>query len=644
MRKRLEHRSDSPRTTPVVKSGQSYVSALAWGVIALVALFSFRSINDLDYGIHIATGRWIIDNGRVPLKDPFSWSFSNHSYIAYHWGFQVIVAYLERIWGLWGPVLLRTALVTLSALIVAKTLLVRKAPPLIAIPLGFLAVVVAEWRFSIRPELFTNLLLAATVLLVEMRRGGSRAALYLLPLVFLVWVNTHIYILGFVILGCELVFYDRKKGLDMGLLAATCASVAALFLNPYGPAAVLEPIRLFSRISGSSIFADHIGELGSPLDLMLATSHTGGANASMTSWAFLLGVSVPAAVGLYRTKRHADLAILLTFACLSTLAIRNLSLVAFTAIPAVAAGLSAFRENVPHKFRAFTPHAYRIVGLALVIVALRVGSGAWYQSHRQPLHTWPSLEATALAVDSAAFIQAQGLKGRCFNNLNVGGALLLMAPDTKVFIDGRNEVTGDTFFAAYLEASQPGNFQAFAERERIEFVVLSHKEMAPLIRSLIDSRAWKIVHYDSVAAVLVKAEGINRNLPEATLPVPLTSEEERWSYLRRIVVRPSLVDAFSRWLLGSHEMAFEPSQKGVFLLTVGRWKEAEPFLLDAALRSPHYWELSNNLGALYTRLNVPDAAAFAYRTVLMLNPLNEMAKKRSVESWKKYLSSIKETP
>ena len=105
-----------------------------------------------------------------------------------------------------------------------------------------------------------------------------------------------------------------------------------------------------------------------------------------------------------------------------------------------------------------------------------------------------------------------------------------------------------------------------------------------------------------------------------------------------------MVDTFSRWLLGPEEMAFELSQKGVFLLTVGRWNEAEPLLIEAAIRSPHYWELSNNLGALYTRLNIPEAAAFAYRTVLMLNSGNNLARTRSVESWNRFVSSSKVSP
>ena len=48
-----------------------FQAVLLLGLITLgVGLLAFRSIDDLDYGIHVGTGRWIIQHGRVPLTDP----------------------------------------------------------------------------------------------------------------------------------------------------------------------------------------------------------------------------------------------------------------------------------------------------------------------------------------------------------------------------------------------------------------------------------------------------------------------------------------------------------------------------------------------------------------------------------------------
>ena len=215
---------------------------------------------------------------------------------------------------------------------------------------------------------------------------------------------------------------------------------------------------------------------------------------------------------------------------------------------------------------------------------------------------------------------------------------MLYAPNHPVYIDGRNEVTGEEFFKQYLEVLQPAVFERFVDQAHIEYVVLSHKEMMPLVRILVNSPIWRVVHYDSVGIVFVRASGPNGHLPAASLPEPVPSEEVRWGALHSIKTRPSYVDAFARWLLGTEELSYEKSQLGVFMLTLGRWKEAEPLLLQAAIESPNFWEASNNLGALYTRLREWEATAFAYRTVLMLNPGDPLARRRLNESWANFVA------
>ena len=110
------------------------------------------------------------------------------------------------------------------------------------------------------------------------------------------------------------------------------------------------------------------------------------------------------------------------------------------------------------------------------------------------------------------------------------------------------------------------------------------------------------------------------------------------------MTRPCYVDAFSRWLFGTEELSYEKSQIGVFLLMLGRWKEAEPVLLQAAIESPDFWEAANNLGALYTRMKNWEATAFAYRTVLMLHPNDLLAQRRATESWSNLVATQRGQP
>lgn len=622
----------------------SHTELLSVGLVLLVGLFSYRSIYDLDFGIHLATGHWILRHNSVPSTDPFSWSFSHHQYIAYHWGFQALAALCDKFFGLAGVLGLRTILLVATALAILKTCMGRGVNSGVAILCGLLGLIVMEWRFSIRPELFTNLGLAVTVMLLELRRRGSRTALYFLPVTFLIWVNTHIYILGFVVIGCELVVQVCQRNVDRGLAIATFVSVIALFINPYGFDAVVEPVRLFSRLQDTNIFAQHISELSSPFAFSDNERQTNSVNVSVIAWMFLLSLVPFASYFLFRAGRLSDLLVLVVFGGLSMAAMRNLTLFIVAALPSLISGLSLAAAKVSERCGGYRGVLTGGLSICMCIIAVRVGTGAWYAHHRQQLQLNPVVEKTVLAVEAARFVQEKGLVGRGFNNFNVGGTLMLYAPDHPVYIDGRNEVTGEEFFKRYLEILEPSAFFRFADQAKIEYVVLSHKEMMPLLRALSASSAWRIVHYDSVAVVLVRTAGPNGHLPLAMLPEPIPSDDMRWSGLHNIETRPSFVDAFSRWLLGTEVLSYEKSQLGVFLLTLGQWREAEPLLLQAAIESPNFWETSNNLGALYTRLRNWEATAFCYRTVLMLNPNDPLAKRRAAESWSNFLAAERTKP
>jgi tetratricopeptide (TPR) repeat protein len=620
-------------TDPLQPAAKRLHIILIAGALLLAAILSFRSIDDLDYGIHIATGRWILQNGAVPTTDPFSWSFSSHAYIAYHWGFQVILAWLEGVLGLWGPVGLRCLLVTMTGLAVAWACRVRRVDPLIAVLCGVLAIVAAEWRFAMRPELFSNLLLVLTVLALDKYHDGSKRAAFALPLIFLGWVNTHVYVLGLaVLLPC--IAQDAIRGKLRGpLLLGTALSVGALFLNPYGWEAVIEPLRLMTRMESSNVFAQHISELESPFKASNDPNSLFQMHGQYGAWMALLALSIPAAFGLIRLRRFADLVFLCALAVLSTLAVRNMSIFVIGTVPALATGLSEF---VSASLPIVRRNRHRIsiaLGVAIAILCVRVASGAWYASQRRDLHFAVKLEESALAIQAADFVRDHSLAGKGFNNLDVGGALLLRAPGHKIFIDGRNEVTGEDFFKRYLWLLEPANFMQFVELEKIEYIVVSHRQTMRLLRELLRSAQWTVAHYDGVAVVLVRKAGPNGSLPEQPLPNPITDEEERWMLLSKIFVQPTFIESLSRWLLGGEEMPEELSKTGTFLLMLDRWANAERPLLEAAIKAPDFWETSNNLGALYWRLQSWEAAAASYRTVLMLKPRNALARRRAEEAW-----------
>ena len=120
----------------------------------------------------------------------------------------------------------------------------------------------SEMRFTIRPELVSDLLTALSLWILERRRQGQASPLWLLPLLHVIWVNTHLFVFGWAVLGVYTLDEGiRRRSLRTPLVAVSAASFAALFLNPYHYRAVLEPFLLVQRVGGGSIYAQSIREL-----------------------------------------------------------------------------------------------------------------------------------------------------------------------------------------------------------------------------------------------------------------------------------------------------------------------------------------------------------------------------------------------
>lgn len=619
----------------VPPAGPSGATPRAWGarsalaalprllvatVLLLAAALSVRNITDLDFGQHLATGRWILEHRAVPSTDPFSWTYPDHAYVAYHWLFQVLLALADRLAGAAGAVVLRAALIFATVAVLADDLRRRGVSPLVGAALGLLGLLASEWRFALRPELFSLLGLAATAWVLRDRRP-----LWLLAPIQLVWVNTHVFVLGWALVLAAAAQDALRGRFDRRWRNALLASGAAVFLNPYGWKGVVYPLVLLARLSGDDTFGQEISELASPFSLGSDPRFPWGIGLQLGCWKLLLLGALLAVPFLLRSRRWANLAVLLAFAGLSASAVRNLPLFVVVALPLI--GEAATRWRSPGLERWLAP----ILLVVASVLALRVADGAFYAAGRRPVRMRADVDATQLAVQTADFLERYGLNERGFNNLDVGGALLWRHPSGEVFIDGRNEVSGEAFFRRYLALSSPDGWPRLAPSWGFEYVALGHRTAPRLAGVLLADPTWRLVHFDAVALVLVRVGGRYDALPSATLPAPV-SDDERRRALDAVRADVGTSARLGRWLLGSELAPAEAHFVGTFLLMTGQRAAAERPLLEAARLSPNHYETSNNLGALYWRMERWEDAARCYRNVLLLEPGNELARRRLREA------------
>jgi tetratricopeptide (TPR) repeat protein len=72
-----------------------------------------------------------------------------------------------------------------------------------------------------------------------------------------------------------------------------------------------------------------------------------------------------------------------------------------------------------------------------------------------------------------------------------------------------------------------------------------------------------------------------------------------------------------------------PMQTGIFYYYIDDLDRAEAFLLEALKQSEgRYFEVYNNLGAVYYKKKMMPEASLCYRIVLEENPENEIARRR----------------
>ena len=232
--------------------------------------FAFKNIIDLDFWWHLATGRWIVLHHSFITEDVFSFTFRGHPWVDLTWGFEIFLYQLYQLVN--GTWLISAAMALLVAATIAlgwkifEGLTRASSPSGSAVPhsvfAGFLVFLAAfnvlDIRWIHRPEQFTHFFGMVFLYLLwkdwdKTSRGlTGRVPLWILPLVQVLWVNTHgLFILGPFLVGLFTVskialrpprsISESKAILKEPLLWVLVATFLACLLNPRGIDGALFP-------------------------------------------------------------------------------------------------------------------------------------------------------------------------------------------------------------------------------------------------------------------------------------------------------------------------------------------------------------------------------------------------------------------
>lgn len=207
-------------------------------VLTSGACFFSAPVADNDLWGHVYFGRAILDEGRLPPVNRYSYTAPDFRWINHEILAECLFAWTFDHAGAPGLLLFKVVvgLATLAA--IARVTIRRVASPLASSIALIWASSMMSWGFLVRPQIFSSLALALVWERLDAHDGNRRASSLLpLPVLIAPWVNTH----GGVVAGLGVVLLyvlaDRLRSswTEWRVTAlVSCLCVLALLVNPYG--------------------------------------------------------------------------------------------------------------------------------------------------------------------------------------------------------------------------------------------------------------------------------------------------------------------------------------------------------------------------------------------------------------------------
>lgn len=483
--------------------------ALGAGV-GLALLFLAVSVQKIwagDFWGQLYTGQLILERGKLPRADEYTFTATGHPVTEVRWLYCVLIALGWKV----GPWLLCVAMAAvLRAMWGAIVWSVRKAA---ASPAGLfilgLGMVAGLGRWVLRPELATDFFVAVFLVGLEnARRRGRIGWAWGLVGVQVLWVSMHSVsifgpVLAWMFAGSAVagrIGWGEKRSWKFATQSAllALAVTGACWINPYFHAGATYPLEMWREAGG--VVGEVLAEMKSPLEIPIGLWR-------WDLWAALaLAVLVAGTYVLnWRKIGPARLGVLVIALYLGATAQRNMSLLA---IMAVWAGLTNLSEAAAAmewpRIRWGRRAAFASVTLAAMWSAWYVASDQAWASIGVGRESGLGVVERDVAQGAAEFVVGSGADTRVFNNMRDGHYLSWWSRGKiKVFIDGRTDVFGDAFLREYTSVG-PGTWDATTEKWKINTAVLPVRGFEDLIRFLMRNKAWALVYLDHRNVVFVR--------------------------------------------------------------------------------------------------------------------------------------------
>ncbi len=500
-------------------------------VILLIVVADAAQFPDPDLWGHLRFGQAALASGHVIVRDTYSYSVAGGVWRNHEWLTEIVMALAYNSLGVFGLKLWKFACVAATILLMALALAETGASPAIQMNTLGLAALAMVPQNQFRPQLFTFMLLAATLALLTRDNYRGRAPLWLMVPIMALWGNLHG---GFIIGIATLATYagvvavrdwlagrGLGRALRLGLIAL--AGTLATLISPYGINAWLVVLNALKHSATQPVIADW-----QPL---LSAIALGWSTHPADTIFFICGALVMFAFALVfiRTPQAGDLPLVAIAAILSVaafIAVRNMPL----AMIACAAPLARHVELLFAR-RRDSQLAQGLAGppatgaddavAAAVSADDRPGSNPWLvASIAIVLALVSGIFSTHISVGAespvgaAAFMRRHDLRGNILSAFGNGEYLIWhLAPASRVFIDGRYDtVYPQRVVDQYLDfINARPDALAVLQAYPHDFVLVSAN--GPALGVMRHAPDWTLIYRDPHWVLFARADSAAAKMP-----------------------------------------------------------------------------------------------------------------------------------
>lgn len=461
-------------------------------------------LSDGDTGWHIRTGDWILQHWSFVRSDTFSFTKPGDPWFAWEWLTDVLFSSLHSALGIKGILMFGIVMGTLYCGLLFRHMVWRGANVFVAMPLALVGFGAATVHLLARPHLWTMILVAAAMWLIQRDLRSQTHWIWLLVPVTAVWTNLHggwlalVSILGLVSVGTALEAWlgDSSWAVARRYLLLSAGCFASSIVNPYGWQLHAHMLRYLS--------ADWIKELVSEFKSPSFRSE------NMAEFEWLLLGSVLAAGLLLRRRKFVAPLLILFWAHSSLTSARHIPLFVAVSLPFLADEIQrlwnhwtsrAKRNSTPAILQALAADAQ--AGIArmsvwTVIPFLVVAS---------PLLSlpWPAdFPALRFPIEMVAKHPGLLTRSRVYTEDQWADYMIYkLSPKVRVFFDGRSDFYGEKISREYCDLMN-ATYQWRELLAKYRFDVAMIRPGCALAAVLKESTDWRVVDDDTKAILFVR--------------------------------------------------------------------------------------------------------------------------------------------